>query len=95
MKITPLHLSILIHYHVSPVPWPAPSNTAAQYTQDLLTIGLLQRRKERPEGEAIFELTDRGHAHLIQLLTLPVPEHRWVNHRGDVICDPDTGLALQ
>ena len=73
MKITPLHLELLIHYYSTCTCHPrATAPASVRFTQELLDAGLIQTRLGTDSG---FETTRTGTAHILALcaLTPPVP----------------------
>jgi len=83
MILTPLHLRILLHCYISPPD--APFNHAGcsnEYQHDLIEMGLLLF--DRIE-DASPTATERGKAHIQQLLSLPLPQQAWIGADGAVI----------
>lgn len=75
--MTPLHLEILMHHYVSPTPFRATGEVIAQYTQNLIDMGLL-----RCETHCILT-TDKGKAWFERVLNTPMPTQKWVWSEDD------------
>lgn len=75
-KFTPLQISILLHHHVSPAPWPTPSPAYNESVNMLRGYDLLTVQ---------CTLTERGEAHIKQLLNLQPPKQAWVDAAGKII----------
>lgn len=73
MKLTPIHLEILIHHFVSPEPFSRNSDTIQEYHNDLLGLELL----ETGASTGIFCVTDKGKAWLEHILETPMPTMKW------------------
>lgn len=73
MKLTPLHLEILIHHFVSPEPFSRNSETSRSYSDELIELGLL----ETGASTGIFCITDKGKAWLEHVLETPMPTMKW------------------
>lgn len=67
-KLTPLHIELLIHYHVSAGPWPRPSVASKQYTRHLLDWNLI-----RADMGVGYRSTEGGAMLLDAMCALPVP----------------------
>ena len=84
MKLTPLHLKLLLHHYTHPEPWPHKGGCANEYEEQLRSEGLLQLAPPI-QVDRDYLVTDKGRAHVEQLLTLPFPTQAWVNESGQVI----------
>jgi hypothetical protein len=74
-SFTPLHLMLLLHYHVTPEPWPqAGAPAVRKYTDSLVALGLI----EYSERLGHYTSTNAGVAYIQALRTTPLPEQRWV-----------------
>jgi hypothetical protein len=74
-EFTPLHLMLLLHYHVTSDPWPqAGAPAVLKFTDSLAVLGLI----EWDERLGRYSTTDKGVAHIQALRTAPLPERRWV-----------------
>lgn len=78
MKMTPLHLMLLLHYTVRYDEWPdIESKTNREYLDNLADEGLL----DRVQGQIIrrsYRPTDKGKAHVEALCRLPIPVAKWI-----------------
>ena len=72
--MTPLHLEILMHHHVSPEPFPRDSYVIRSYRQYLIEVGLLGPGDE-PQ---VYTTTDKGKAWIKKALSTPMPTQKWV-----------------
>jgi len=81
--LTPLHLQILLHAYSYPSPWPRSGGVNETYQQELHELGMIQKTK-KPD-EFYYECTDRGRAHVSQLLMLPFPTQAWIDASGNVL----------
>lgn len=80
--MTPNHIEILLHYHVSPVEHPRASAPAViQATREMVIDGLLVQSV----GFNIFHTTERGAAHVKQICELKLPRPVWIGENGEVI----------
>ncbi len=83
-QLTPLHLKLLLHAFSHCEPWPHNGGCALEYEQHLVDAGLIQRAVNR--GNVVYhECTDKGVAHVEQLLSLPLPTRAWVGKDGKVL----------
>lgn len=73
--MTPLHLEILLHYYISPDPFPRKSATISQYTEDLSAKQLLKQSAFNP---TVFKVTERSELWIKRALETPLPVQRWV-----------------
>lgn len=80
MGVTPLHLQIAIHYHVSPEQWPmlhVPIHQ--QYADDLKAAGLLRLADGSGGGPfANYEKTDGLAVWIDAICSTPFPVKQWV-----------------
>lgn len=77
--MTPLHLKIGLHYHVSPEPWPhldVPLHR--DYARHLVNAGLLTELPYRKPEQPEFTKTDGLAVWVGALCETPLPELRWV-----------------
>ena len=81
--LTPLHLQILIHAYCYPTRWPRSGGVNETCQQELLDAGLIQKTNQ--PDEFYNECTDRGKAHVYQLMNLSLPMQAWVNKDGKVL----------
>jgi len=79
MKITPIHLQILLHHYTTAETWEPLSDTHTEYKEELRQHGLLSFKREE------LAITDKGRYHIEQILELPLPTQRWIDHKGMVI----------
>lgn len=84
-KFTPLQISILIHHHVSPDPWPTPSPAYDESVKMLMDHDLLMVSHMCHISEIAYMPTKRGEAHIKQLLNLQPPKQAWVDAVGKII----------
>lgn len=70
--MTPLHLSILLHYYGSMAPYGNPSAVADEYTDWLCREGLIIPTKEA------YVASPRGCFFIEALLKTPLPVQQWV-----------------
>ncbi len=78
--MTPLELEVLIHCYYSPELHPrftAPSVEAAYESH--IKAELIKPVKE------YFTATEKGKAHIAQILALPLPKTGWVDKHGEII----------
>lgn len=74
---TPLHLMLLLHYHVTPDPWPQRGAPAVlEFTGDLIGLGLVEHVIKGKHGHQ-YGTTDRGAAYVDALCSVPLPVQRW------------------
>ncbi|KAA0117918.1 hypothetical protein CIW48_27345 [Methylobacterium sp. P1-11] len=74
MAVTPLHVHIALHYHVSPEQWHMLSVPIhRQYADDLVAAGLLQGSRD-----AGYEKTDGLAVWIDAICSTPFPVKRWV-----------------
>lgn len=74
MKLTPLHLEILLHHFVSTVAFRHDNECVQNARNDLMTLELL----DSYEASGFFLVTDKGKAWLEHVLATPMPTHKWV-----------------
>lgn len=79
LQLTPLHLRLLLHYHITPETFQPESPAAKDYTLDLVNLGLLGHVAQQ------LTTTERGKAHIRQLETLPLPQKAWTDFSGKAI----------
>lgn len=83
MKLTPLHLQLVIHYNVYPVPFPKSHAPAViDYTGQLVEAGILKRVEQEP----YYVATERGKAFLEMLCSTPFPVQQWIDPRTREAC---------
>lgn len=80
MAVTPLHLQIAIHYHISPGQWPQLSVPIhRQYADDLKAAGLLRLKDSSGGGSfACYEKTDGLAVWIDAICATPFPVKQWV-----------------
>lgn len=79
-KMTPNHLEVLIHHHVSPTPHPrghAPAVAGAQ--RFFVDNGIIEKGDDQ---EGVFRTTPKGEAWLQMILSTPWPVRRFVDPRS-------------
>ncbi len=81
MKLTPLHLKLLLHHYTIPEPW---EGQASMHEEQLRNAGLLELAHPS-QIDRSYLVTDKGRAHIVQLLALPYPVQAWVGHDGEVL----------
>lgn len=69
MKMTILHLEILMHHYTSPGPFPRTSHASRRFTRELCRRGLLNLFGE-------YSITPAGALHVQRLKMLPVLKAR-------------------
>ncbi len=79
--MTPLHIKILLHYYSHYEPWPYNGGCALEYTHNLVDWGLL----EVTDDVNVCKCTNKGNAHIEQIVNLPLPTQAWIDHAGKVI----------
>lgn len=85
MRITPLHLEILLHYYTSPGPFPRTIWVCAEFQDDLIKEGIL----DVPIHDGVATITDKGKAWMHDILNTPFPTLAWIGRDGNVIKEPD------
>jgi len=82
MKImTPLHISLMLHYYVKLTPYSEHdaghrySEATIQYTKQLLAADMLTL-KDYEQG--LYEVTDKGRAYINALMSVKEPVCKWV-----------------
>lgn len=80
MKFTPLHLNLLIHSYCRPTIFPTRNTCVEQYEKHLVTFGLIKWK----DG-GYYGCTERGVAHVEQLLSIPLPTEAWIGANGEII----------
>lgn len=80
MKLTPIHLKVLMYYFETPGPYPSNSQEVTD-----CTIALARHALIEPQPEGYFRCTDRGLAHVKQILNLPLPQQVWTDAQGKPI----------
>jgi hypothetical protein len=80
---TPLHLKLLLHTYTTPESWPHNASAVLDYQTELAEAGLIQRHEDT--DASYWECTEKGKAHVQQLLTLPLPIPAWINKDGQVL----------
>ena len=79
--MTQLHLKLLLHHYTHVEPW---EGEAQKFEEELRMEGLL--KIPLPDSDVgPYQVTERGYAHLQQILSLPLPEPAWINANGAVI----------
>lgn len=82
MNITPLHISLMIHYHAINEPTYAPEVPAViKYTKELLTANLIVCH---PDSHSGYISTERGVLWLKMLQETPFPVLKYIDPRKDV-----------
>lgn len=93
MNLTPLHLSILLHYNAGRGEFHPKSHTSDEYSQQMIDAGLLFSTTMNPGSPLALTaitplgLTAKGRAFLRMISTTPLPEEAWV--------DPRTGEQIK
>ncbi len=82
MKLTPLHLEILLHACCCPAPFPNQTETSGAYSIELCDQGLIELKEN---DITRFVCTARGTAHVKQILNLPLPQQGWMDAQGKPI----------
>jgi tellurite resistance-related uncharacterized protein len=83
-RLTPLHLKLLLHAYSHCEPWHHDGGCALEYEQHLVEPGLVQLTVNR-DNVSYYECTDKGKAHIEQLMSLQFPTQAWINKDGDVL----------
>ena len=81
--MTPLHIQLLLHCHAICEPIKGDTATKGQYLIDLEQSGLIKPDEEaagRPTSGWVT--TERGRAHIEQMLALPLPVMVWADFQG-------------
>lgn len=71
--MTPLQISMMLHFHCSPSPFPNWSPAASDAMEGFRSEGLVQE----PVNLDCVLLTERGEAYVHFLTTLPLPASTW------------------
>ena len=71
MKLTPLHLEILMHYNCSNNFFRASNQTIIEFHNDLVKLNLLDINNG-------YFITDKGKVWLEHILETPMPVQEWV-----------------
>ena len=74
--MTPLHMTILLHYHTRPGDWDQLTETHSDFVLDHLKAGLLEPYKRGDSQK--YCISEKGEAWLDAALNLPMPEAKWV-----------------
>lgn len=82
-RLTPLHLKLLLHAFTMAEPWPHKEGCAAEYEGDLADAGLIERHEDLERS--MWVCTDKGKAHVEQLLALQFPTQAWISASGEVL----------
>lgn len=77
--MTPNDIEILIHCYVSPEPHPRIEHNR-DVLEDFIVKGLV-----RHKGGDIYETTEKGAAHIIQICRLPLPKKKYIGYDGKEI----------
>lgn len=77
LKLTPLHLKLLIHCYCNPEEFSPWSDTAQEFLNDFVVQGVARRL----DGN-IFELTKLGEAWLNAIRSVPVPRIAYLDAQG-------------
>lgn len=81
MSMTSLHLKLLLHHYTHNEPW---GGQASAFEEQLRAEGLLEITPPNIQGGP-YRVTDKGEAHIQQLLDLPLPTLAWIDRDGQVI----------
>lgn len=71
-QFTQLHLEIVLHYHVSPEPFPRENSCIAEYRSHLIADGLVE------EESSQFRITDKGKVFVEMLCSTPLPTSKTI-----------------
>ncbi len=85
--MSPYEIDLMLHFHTSPLkPDVIDSlllvDTLRRFQQD----GLLQPRtmfRSNGEGDSDLEITDKGHAFVMAVLSVPLPRKTWIVERSE------------
>lgn len=72
--MTPLQIEMMLHFHLSPVPYPRRSAAAEDALQWFREEGLVQ---EPASMEKSVSLSNRGRAYVQFLIAMPLPAASW------------------
>lgn len=64
-------------------PWPHNGGCAAEYLGHLADAGLIERHDDLESG--MWVCTEKGKAHVEQLLSLQFPTQAWISASGEVL----------
>ncbi len=79
--MSPFTLELLLHCYYSPAPFPRIGVPAAKSSvRELLLNDLIH-----PEQNGAHTVTEKGLAHVNQILDLPYPTRKWVGYNNKVI----------
>lgn len=79
--MSPLHIQLILHYHISPEPYAqhepqhAKSLAVTEYRAQLLHHGLLEHWADGPDS---VKVTERGKVYIEGLRAVPLPIQKWV-----------------
>jgi len=81
--MTPLHIQLLLHAHAICEPIESLTDTKNEYLNDLVKSGLIKPDEESaPHPTSGWMTTERGRAHIEQILALPLPVKIWADSHG-------------
>jgi len=84
--ITPNHLDVLLHYNCTPARHEREDAPAVQEAIELfIADGILDCI---PASKSGYRVTEKGHAWLCAILSVPYPTQAWLDAAGNVIKDP-------
>ena len=76
-----INLRYLLHCYYCPAPFPEDTPAADASRVKLLQKGLITG----PNHDLIYKVTDKGHAHVEQILSLELPKEAWLGANGQII----------
>ena len=79
---SPLRIKILLHYHVSPEPWPGPCRPDVEILE-FLAAGVIEHSGDSDPGS--FKTTPLGQAWVAALCNVPLPRTVFVDELDRII----------
>lgn len=83
----PLNISVLLHFHISPEPWPGPGDVT-NIINEFIEIGALEARKLDPLriiSGPIYATTAMGRAWVRALCNVPPPRMVFVDEMDRIL----------
>lgn len=80
---TPLHLKLLLQVYTLAEPGPNCGGCEAEYEGHLADAGLIELYGD--SNCKVWVCTDKGKAHVQQLLSLKIPTQAWISASGELL----------
>ena len=83
--MTTIQLSVLMHYRIHTTLYPEIGETTIYAAHSWLRDEGLIKLIKKDSGEIGYAITNRGDAHVMQIMDLPLPRRAWVDENCNTL----------